>query len=58
MAMRKVGGRRMHVILTELQLDKLAAVSARTGLTVAEHMRRAVDHYLNALERISSRRKK
>ncbi len=51
MAMRRVGGERMHIILTDHQLKTLRAVSKVTGLTVAEHVRRAVDLYFRALKR-------
>lgn len=37
---------RQHVHLTDRQLAALRALANRTGLSVAEHIRRAVDDYL------------
>jgi hypothetical protein len=42
---------RVNYHLTEKQLDRLRAESARTGLTIAELIRRAVDDLLNKLRR-------
>lgn len=38
--------KRHHVFLTEPQLAKLATLSQKTGLSVAELIRRAIDAYL------------
>jgi len=38
---------RYAVHLTKVQLEKLQALRDRTGLSVAEHIRRAIDEYLN-----------
>jgi predicted DNA-binding protein len=38
--------KRVNYHLTDLQLKKLKALSKKTGLTVAELIRRAVDAYL------------
>ncbi|NJN37198.1 MAG: ribbon-helix-helix domain-containing protein [Nitrospiraceae bacterium] len=37
---------RMHVILPKPQFDAMVRLSTRTGITVSEHVRRALDHYL------------
>ena len=42
--------RRTHVNLTEKQWDKLQSLSNETGLNVSEHLRRAVDTYLDKVE--------
>jgi hypothetical protein len=47
-----INGVRKHVILTKQQDDALSRYAKKTGLTVAEQIRRAVDFYLaNAAER-------
>lgn len=38
--------KRVNYHLTDLQADKLRALSKKTGLSVAELIRRAVDEYL------------
>lgn len=51
-----LNGVRKHVILTSQQDKALAQYAKRTGLTVAEQIRRAVDFYLaNAAERTTKR---
>jgi hypothetical protein len=46
----------MHVMLTKAQKTSLEAYSKKTGLTVAEQIRRAVDFYLaSAAERTTKR---
>ena len=40
--------KRVQYHLTEKQVEELRALSSKTGLSVAEHIRRAVDGYLNA----------
>lgn len=42
--------KRVHVHLTEQQVDRLWALSQTTGLNASEHMRRAVDLYLDSQE--------
>lgn len=37
--------------LTKLQVEKLQLLSAETGLSIAEHVRRAIDMYLKELGR-------
>jgi hypothetical protein len=46
--MPRVGnnGVRMHVILPKPQYDAMIRLSTRTGITVSEHVRRALDHYI------------
>lgn len=43
---------RTNMYFTVPQMDKLAALSVSTGLSIAEHVRRAVDEYL-AAQRVS-----
>lgn len=51
-----LNGERMHVMLTKAQKAALEAYSKKTGLTVAEQIRRAVDFYLaSAAERTTKR---
>jgi len=38
--------RRTHIFLPEATIAALRALAERTGLSVAEHIRRAVDVYL------------
>lgn len=40
---------RTNIHLARQALDRLRALSAATGITVAEHVRRAVDAYLKKL---------
>ena len=49
-------GVRMHVILTKQQDESLKRYAKKTGLTVAEQIRRAVDFYLaHAAERTTKK---
>lgn len=41
-----VGMKRTHIFLPQPIIDKLKALSKKTGLSVAELIRRAVDAYL------------
>jgi hypothetical protein len=51
-----INGVRTHVILTQQQTDSLKKWAKKTGLTVAEQIRRAVDFYLaSAAERTTKR---
>lgn len=43
---------RTNMYFTVPQMDKLGALSVSTGLSIAEHVRRAVDEYL-AAQRVS-----
>jgi hypothetical protein len=56
MPQKTLGGVRIHVIITKPQLAALDKFCEKTGLTRADHMRRAVDFYLaNAAERLARR---
>lgn len=46
MARPSINGVRMHVILTKQQEAAMRKYAEKTGLTVTEHFRRAVDFYL------------
>lgn len=49
-----LNGTRLHVIVTKQQEAALRRHAKNTGLTVAEHIRRAVDFYLaSAVEKLS-----
>jgi len=43
--------KRVNYHLTEEQIGRLQSLSGKTGLTVAEIIRRAVDEYLDRKER-------
>lgn len=38
--------KRTHIFLPELVIAALKSLSEKTGLSVAEHIRRAIDEYL------------
>jgi hypothetical protein len=42
---------RTNIYLSDLQLKKLKSLAKRTDLSLAEHVRRAVDQYLTQLEK-------
>jgi len=42
--------RRTHVHLTEKQWGRLQSLAGDTGLNVSEHVRRAIDNYLDEVE--------
>lgn len=49
-------GTRTHVILSDSERDAMVKLAKKTGLTVSEHIRRAVDLYLaKAAERMTQR---
>lgn len=50
MPRQSLDGVRTHVIITKVQDRSLRDLSQTTGLTVAEHIRRAIDQYLLAME--------
>lgn len=50
MARQAIGGPRVHVKLAEPQVKRLAKLSAETGITTSEHIRRAIDAYFRALD--------
>jgi predicted DNA-binding protein len=39
-------GQRVGFYLTDIQIKDLKKLSQKTGLTVSEHIRRAIDEYL------------
>ena len=43
--------KRIHLMLTEAQHKKLVEISGRTGYSMSELLRRAVDAYLNATKK-------
>ena len=43
-----LNGMRTHTILTRRQVEDLKRLSTYSGMTVSEHLRRAVDQYLEA----------
>ena len=43
--------KRMNMHLTERQIERLEALKERTGLSKSEHNRRALDLYLEKMER-------
>ena len=46
---------RTNIFLTRTELKKLRALSRRTGARVAELVRRAIDEYLEKIERKARR---
>lgn len=38
--------KRTNIFLPEQLIERLKALAAKTGLSVAEHIRRAIDEYL------------
>lgn len=50
MARQSIGGPRRHVKLSRPQDDKLEKLAKDTGITVSEHIRRAIDSYFRALD--------
>lgn len=45
-----IHGVRTHVILTQVQVARMNRLASRTGMTLSEHVRRAVDAYLDLVE--------
>lgn len=51
-----LNGVRAHYIVSKYQYQTLREISDRTGMTVAEHVRRAVDLYLeHMMERLKEK---
>lgn len=50
----KLDAKRVHVMLATPQVRRLREVSRRTGMNISEHIRRAVDRYLESLTRTES----
>ena len=57
MARQTIGGPRVHVKLAGPQAKRLEKLSADTGMTVSEHIRRAIDAYFRALDLVKARQK-
>jgi predicted transcriptional regulator len=55
MPRQSLNGKRIHVMLTEPQLDELQKHSKKTGLTVSDLIRRAVDGYIYRLKKGAKR---
>lgn len=47
----KARNKRIHVILVPRQYDKMKNLSEKTGYSISELMRRAVDLYLSKMEK-------
>lgn len=47
----------MHVKLAGPQAKRLEKLSSETGMTVSEHIRRAIDAYFRALDLVKARQK-
>jgi hypothetical protein len=43
--------KRYNVYFSEKQLEQLTSVAQDTGIKIAEHIRRAIDEYLERLKR-------
>lgn len=57
MPRQSLDGLRTHVIITKYQDRELRKLARESGMTVAEHMRRAIDFYLASLaDRLSTKR--
>ena len=57
MARQKIGGPRRHIKLSKPQDEKLERLAKDTGMTVSEHIRRAIDAYFRVLELAKARSK-
>ena len=49
MPRHSLDGLRTHVILTKYQDRELRKIAKDSGMTVSEHVRRAIDYYLASL---------
>lgn len=58
MVRRALGGPRRHVVLSQQQDERLRKLSAKTGITDSEHIRRAIDSYFRLLDMSAARGKK
>lgn len=52
--MARANNKRVHVMLTERQYEKMQKLSEDTGYSISELMRRAVDSYLAATKKKSN----
>jgi hypothetical protein len=58
MPRQSLEGRRFHLIMTRYQERDLQQLAIKTGISVSEHVRRAVDFYLASLaDRLSTKGK-
>lgn len=58
MPRQSLEGRRTHLIMTRYQEKELKSLAGRTGISVSEHIRRAIDFYLASLaDRLSTKGK-
>jgi predicted DNA-binding protein len=55
MARQNLGGVRTNIYLPPVQHQAVSSLSERTGLSFAEHIRRAVDFYLGFCEDIHAK---
>lgn len=55
MARQNLGGVRTNIYLPPLQHKAMSSLSERTGLSFAEHVRRAIDFYLAFCEDIHAK---
>lgn len=56
MARQKINGNRRHVIVAVPQDERLEKLAKKTGMTVSEHIRRAIDSYFRLLDAADKRR--
>lgn len=57
MARQSLHGTRLHIIIPDVTRKQLQTLCKQTGLTAAEHVRRALDRYLaEVVERQRERR--
>lgn len=58
MPRQSLEGRRTHLIMTRYQEKELKHLAGKTGISVSEHIRRAIDFYLASLaDRLSTKGK-
>lgn len=58
MPRQSLEGRRTHLIMTRYQEKELKSLAGKTGISVSEHIRRAIDFYLASLaDRLSTKGK-
>lgn len=50
MPAHRIGGKRRHIVLAPIQDARLEKMSAQTGLSESELLRRAVDVYFRAID--------
>lgn len=57
MSRTALGGPRRHVILSPAQDARLEKMAKKTGMTVSEHLRRAIDAYFRLVDVAEARQK-